>query len=465
MILNIFDRQKLSPVLEEVFSTWPLSVLKGLTSAYIAYPIAELLEKRNIRPHIKELKSFYKQSFDIREKIIQQRLFNILDFSSRHVPYYRDVFQKINFDPQNIKRDIKYLHDVPYLTKDIIREQGNRLLSRSLENYRHHVCKTGGSTGLSCHIYYDQYAADCSAAVTLYARDRIGKNKSKSELHFACRFPDVPVLNEWFTREDFKCLAMNRTNIFFDRLDEVGLEEIIQILKRRKPFLIHAHPSTIYPLACYVEKKYGKLKLFEFFESSGELLEPYQREMISKVLRCKVIDRYGLAELGVMAYQLGGEKSPLQVFDSEGWVESHTFVEKDITYEELVFTNFQNKLMPLIRYRSGDWGHVERNHQGTFISEVVGRIHDQVPIKGINYPTHHIQDILDHKIGGIQEFQIDLRYNPPLLKIVPEGQDKIPQITNKVKEFWGEALELVFVNHDDFVRVGRHAKFRHVVTN
>jgi phenylacetate-CoA ligase len=462
---NILNRQKLSPILEEAFSIWPLSVAKGLTSAYIAYPIAERLEKRNIRRYVKELQYFYKESSDVREKIVQQRLFGTLDFASKKVPYYKDLFQKINFDPLNIQKDVRYLQDIPFLTKDIIREQGARLHSRPLEGCRHHICKTGGSTGISCHIYYDQNAADASAAVTLYAREMIGKNKSKSELHFACRFPDTPVVNAWFTREDFKCLAMNRTNIFFDRLDEVGLEEIIQILKRRKPFLIHAHPSTIYPLACYVEKRYGYLKLFEVFESSGELLESYQRDMISKALKCKVIDRYGLAELGVMAYQLGGEKSSLQVFESEGWVESQKFTDDDLTIEELIFTNFQNKLMPLIRYRSGDWGHVERNDQGTFISEVVGRIHDQVPIRGINYPTHHIQDILDHKIGGIQEFQIDLRTNPPLLKIVPEGPECIGHITNKVNEFWGNALELNFVKNDDFVRVGRHAKFRHVVTN
>jgi hypothetical protein len=128
---------------------------------------------------------------------------------------------------------------------------------------------------------------------------------------------------------------MNRTNIFFDRLDEFGLEEMIQILKRRKPYLAHAHPSTIYPLACYVEKKYGNLKLFEVFESSGELLEPYQREVIAKALKCRVIDRYGLAELGVMAYQLGGEKSSLQVFESEGWVESQKFIQDELTFEEL----------------------------------------------------------------------------------------------------------------------------------
>ena len=256
---------------------------------------------------------------------------------------------------------------------------------------------------------------------------------------------------------------MNRTNIFFDRLDGVGLEEIILILKRRKPYLVHAHPSTMYALACYVQAQGGGLQLFKIFESSGELLEYHQRELIASVLQCEVIDRYGLAELGVMAYQLGGSESVLQVLESEGWAESATINDESPRAEELVFTSFQNQLMPLIRYRTGDLGSIERNESGVFLKNVVGRIHDQVPINGINYPTHHIQDMLDHRVGGIQEFQIDLRTAPPKLKIVPESSELIEHISHKINQFWGGAFDLEFVGHADLIRVGRHAKFRHVV--
>lgn len=459
----MLQRSTISPLIESTLSFWPISRLVGLASAYIAYPVAEKLEKRAVREKVKALRRFYTLSAIERDLISKERLGNIIDYAAHYVPYYHDLFKQLNFDLRKIKKDVTYLNDLPYLTKEIIREQGVRMLSKSLDEVRHHVCKTGGSTGPSCFIYYDQLAADYSAAVTLFARERVGKVKSRSELHFACRFPDAPMLTEWFTREDFKCFAMNRTNIFFDRLDGVGLDEIIRILRRRKPFLVHAHPSTIYALACYVQSKGGTPKLFEIFESSGELLERHQRELIASVLQCEVIDRYGLAELGVMAYQLDGSKSPLQVLESEGWVESASLNEEIPEAQELVFTGFQNHLMPLIRYRTGDLGLVDRKQEGVFLKNVVGRIHDQIPLNGINYPTHHIQDILDHRVGGIQEFQIDLRTIPPKLKIVPESCQSTEHISRKINHFWGNAFELEFVGHEDLIRVGRHAKFRHVV--
>ncbi len=459
----LFSRATISPMLEKAASFWPISAIVGLTSAYVAYPLAERVEKRAVTTKLAELRKFYRLSVADREKLSQERLVHIIEFAKAHVPYYQDLFQKHSFDPRKVAHDIRYIEDIPYLTKDIIREQGDRMLSCPLGDVRHHACKTGGSTGLSCVFYYDQIAADYSAAVTLYARESIGKKKSRSELHFASLFPGAPASNEWFTREDFKCFAMNRTNIFFDRLDDVGLAQIWETLKRRKPYLVHAHPSTIYALACYIQKYCGSAKAFSIFESSGELLEPHQREVIARVLHCEVIDRYGLAELGVMAYQLSGSASDMQILDSEGYVESIAFDETDAGFEELIFTGFRNQLMPLIRYRTGDLGHISRNSNGSFLTNVVGRIHDQVPINGINHATHHIQDILDHKVGGIQEFQIDLRSSPPKLRIVPEGPECIGAIAERVNQFWGSGFELEFIGHQDLVRVGRHAKFRHVV--
>ena len=460
----MLQRSNISPLIEFTLSVWPISRLLGLASAFIAYPIAEKLEKRIVREKVKALRSFYTLSAIERDLISKERLANIIDFSMHHVPYYRDIFRRLNVNPQKIRKDIAYLNELPYLTKEVIREQGARMLSKPLDEVRHHVCKTGGSTGSSCFIYYDQLGADHSAAVTLYARERVGKIKSRSELHFACRFPDTPVLKQWFTREDFKCFAMNRTNIFLDRMDVMGLEEIIRTLKRRRPFLVHGHPSTMYALACYLKSRGSILELFKIFESSGELLQDHQRDLIASVFQCEVIDRYGLAELGVMAYQLGGSKGALQVLESEGWAESASLNGASSEDQELVFTGLQNYLMPLIRYRTGDLGSVERSQDGVFINNMVGRIHDQVPINGINHFTHHIQDILDHRVGGIEEFQIDLRTLPPKLKIVPESSELIHYISLKINGLWGNAFELEFVSHTDLIRVGRHAKFRHVVT-
>lgn len=448
---------------ESLFLHQPFRLLKSLAGAYVAYPIAESREGRNVRPKVTELQRHYALPFAQRRKIALERLTDILQFAGERVPYYQDLFHAKRFDPLKAGQDPRYLEDLPFLTKDIIREQGARLYSRPLEEVRHHACKTGGSTGLSCTIFYDQEAADYSSAVTFYARRRIGKHSHRSELHFACRFPD-DVVAQWPSREDFKCFAMNRSNIFFDRIDDTGLEEMWRTLKRRKPYLAHGHPSTMYALACYIERRYGSDKAFSVFESSGELLEDHQRAVIERALRCRVINRYGLAELGVMAYELDGHEGGFQVLDSEGWPESRVEDEDVDGAHELVLTGFRNRLMPLIRYTTGDRARVEARDDGLFLTNVVGRIHDVVPINGVLHPTHHIQDMLDHRVGGIQEFQIDMRTMPPTLRIVLEPWANEGDTTNKLRHFWGDAFTIEYVGHEALTRVGRRAKFRHVVT-
>lgn len=438
----------------------PIQYAKGWFSALFVYPIAERAEKRDIRSKRQELRQYYKLDFTKRKSIMKQRLSSVVEFAGANVPYYKDLFRAQGFDPAKLRQDSQYLQNLPFLTKDIVREQGSRMLSQELEGMRYYDMKTGGSTGLSAHFFYDQEALDYSAAVTLYARERVGKKKHRSELHFACRFADAVQPTKW-TREDWKCLAMNRSNIFFDRLDAKGLDEMWETLQQRQPYLVHGHPSTIYALASHIQRTKVTGKAFSIFESSGELLELHQRDLISKVLCCKVINRYGLAELGVMAYQLNGMDHGLQVLDSEGWPESVPLEETG--GHELVFTGFRNQLMPLIRYRTGDLANVNECPDGFYLSNVIGRIHDLVPINGVPHPTHHIMDVLDHRIGGIQEFQIDLSGVRPILRVVPEPDATPENIKNKINEYWGGAFELQFVDHAGFVRVGRHQKFRHLV--
>lgn len=432
-----------------------LNLIRGYAGAYIAYPIAEIVEKRNISSKIDELRKYYKLPFEQRKVYATDKLIQTLNFAKIAVPYYKDLFKQINFDPNCIAKDMKYLEDIPYLTKEIINEQKERLLSTTLDSIRYHERKTGGSTGISAMIYYDQIGLDYSAAITKYCRDMIGASAHKSEIHFAAAFAKPPS-QKIPSKDDVKNFALNRSNIFFDKLDNAGFNEIWETILKKKPYLIHGHPSTLYALACYLEDKNVKKKIFEIFESSGELLQEYMREKICNVFGCRVIDRYGSAEFGVIAYEL--EKG-LKILDSEGWPESR----KTDLGNELVFTGFHNRLMPLIRYATGDMSTIVEKEDGFYMTEVVGRIHDMVNIKGIDYPTHSIMDVLDHKVGGIREFQIDTRGEKPILKIALENTQTPENVSFLIKNTWLGEIDLEFVDICDFIRVGERAKFRHVV--
>ena len=442
----------------------PFRLLKGFAAAHLLYPIAEALERREVRGKIAALRRHYALPAAERRANATHQLVDLLRFAGAGVPYYRDLFSRLAFDPDKLADDPRRLEMLPLLTKDIIAEQGERLLSRPLAETRHYACKTGGSTGRKTVIFYDQNAADHSSAVTAYGRERVGAVRSQPVLHFAARFPDAPPAR-WLDREAFKCLAMNRSNIFFDRLDGPALDAIWAVIRRRSPYLVHAHPSTLYALALHIRDG-GPLAgkpAFEVFESSGELLDARQRRTIGEVFGCRVVDRYGLAEFGVIAYQFGGQEAGLDLLDSECWAENLA-AEDGADGQRLVVTGFRNRLMPLIRYDTGDLATVSASAGGPMLTGLVGRIHDIVEIGGVPYLTHHLQDVLDHRVAGIRDFQFDLRTSPPTLRMVLEPGTDADQVADSIGRLWPRAFALAFVTAEQMVRVGAHAKFRHVVS-
>jgi len=434
--------------------------VKGNLSSLLLYPASQVFQKRKISQKVRNLNNDYKVDYETRKNKNLESLISILEFSKNNVPYYRDLFESIRFTPAILREDFSHFYSIPYLTKDILIEQGGRMLREDGSGFRSYVFKTGGSTGKSVLIYYDQEALDWSSAMTIYARERIGHKNWKTEVHFASRFPEKFPLKDRL-KEHAKCFIMNRDNIFFDSLDDGSLGSIWMQLKRLRPNMVHAHPSTIYALALWAKKNDISKKIFNVFESSGELLDAKKRAVISDVLQCKVVDRYGLAEFGVVAYQLD-DNEDLQVFDSFVYPEAKVF-DSEVQTPELVFTGLSNYFMPLIRYRTGDRGEVVESQQGMFISNIAGRIHDLVVINNVQYPTHYVQDVLD-RIGGVQEFQIINSDNSKMkLSLVPEAAANHEEIIKKVKNYWGDAFDVVFVDYADLVTVGWRDKFRYVV--
>ena len=332
------------------------------------------------------------------------------------------------------------------------------MLSSDLSDTRHYLCRTNGSTGKACKIYYDVVSADYSSAVNIFCREIRGKRHRHPEIHFASLLPGQTKLKR-LKSEFFKNFAMNRDNIFINSLDEESLLKILNFLNHKKPYLIHAHSSTIYALACFAEKITNNCKPFKIFESTGETLEPYMKMKIEQVFQCVAVNRYGLAETGVIGYELNENYQNMLFLDSECWPEQIV----NENQSELVVTTFRNKLMPLIRYKTGDSVSLAEEVDGLYIKGLVGRMHDLIKIGNKVYPTHHIMDILDHSIGNIIEFQIDTSESPYILSLVVENNANEKQIYSKVNNIWPNAFKIEFVDHSQLKRIGRLQKFRHII--
>ena len=154
----------------------------------------------------------------------------------------------------------------------------------------------------------------------------------------------------------------------------------------------------------------------------------------------------------------------MQFFDVLAWPEViRDEASSDETAEgELVLTGLKNLMMPLIRYRTGDIATLENTPKGFAVGKIVGRVHDVIEIAGRLVPTHYVQDVLD-RVGGVKEFQIEVRDNRPVFQIVAEPGIDPNAFRERLAGWWGNAVSVEFINSPALNLQGWRSKFRHLV--
>ena len=426
-------------------------------NGYILFPTLEKLKKREIRSKLSELKNF--EAKENRIQIAQQKklLYHLFIFCQKNIPYYQDLFLKYKFDPEKIFKDLRYIEILPTLTKDDVRENSERL-KKPWGGF--HERKTGGSTGQSVFFYYDQQGLDWTAAINLYALEMAGKKVHHKDCHIASELGLEPPSLKYQFIDWLKLFSQNRKRLMIESFSDENLSSNYKSLKKMKPHLLQGHPSSAYSIANFIERNNLKpIKLCEIFEPSGEMLTDKMVESIEKNLRCKVVNRYGNAEFGVMAHsRFDDSYNRLKIF-------RRAFHIEEAEQSNIIVTGITNHAFPLIRYDTGDIGTVRDENDGLFLYNIQGRIHDSVKINGQYYATHYIMDYLDHKVKNIREFQIIFKDESdiPILNIVPEKENDFDRITAYIKEKWGNGVKLNFIKYEQLQRVGWRQKFRHVI--
>ncbi|WP_152055357.1 glycosyltransferase [Aliarcobacter butzleri] len=285
-------------------------------NSYILYPVIEKYQKRDISSKFKYFVDFEEKKGTYRDKVSQEKLYTILKEAGEFVPYYKKLFKDFNFKAEDILENVSALDKLPYLTKEIIQREGINLIDTRYKNLPLHERKTGGSTGTSTLIYYSQEALDWTASSNQYAISWTGKRRHFKEIHLSSEFPETFPFRDR-VKEYIKCKALNRTNVTTHSFDDVDMEEMFIKIKKAEVYYLEGHPSTLYALAMYLKKSKPKFKkpLFNVFESTGEVLDSIKRKAIEEYIGCKVYDRYGNAEFGVVAHETDNSNHSLKVID------------------------------------------------------------------------------------------------------------------------------------------------------
>ena len=425
-------------------------------NGYFLFPLLEKATKRDIFSKVKELKKFEKLKREEQLKIQRNEFYKVLQFCKESIPYYQDIFKAQSFDIEKVKNDIKYLEELPILTKEIVRDNLNRLKMPNA----YHDRKTGGSTGQSVHFFYDDKGLDWTSAINLQAYDMAGNFLHKIDMHISSELGISPPTSKDKVKDWIKLFSQNRDRLMISSFSDADLENTYKSLNRRRPYLLQGHPSSAYAIAEYIARNNKKTKTYcKVFEPSGEMLTPKMVESIEKNLGAKVVNRYGNAEFGVMSHsKLSDPYTKMKIFERAFHIE-------ECTKKNLIVSNCTNYGMPLLRYDTGDMGTVKTESDGTYLYEIMGRVHDSVTIDGEDYATHFIMDYLDHKIRNVREFQILINEKSiPKINIVAEDDNDRERIRAEFLQRWPKGIEVNFIKFEELKKSGWRQKFRHVIT-
>lgn len=273
-----------------------------------------------------------------------RKLQALINNSYKHVAYYRSMFEKAGLVPDDISSFEEYAK-LPVLTKSDIQVSFKELVTKGTETSTLLLNSTGGSTGMPLNFYQDGNYTEWADAARLRAwRYMTGVKERELEAVFWGAVRDIGAgitlkqLIYNFLRDG--TLALNT----FD-LDKPTLRRYLKYYNLFKPSVVRGYASSLYYVACYVEKQALRLHKPKAVISSSEVLHARMRETIERVFGASVFDSYGCREMSQIAMECEAHAGLHLVYENQ-------YVE--IIGNDLIVTNLNNYSMPFLRYKVGD---------------------------------------------------------------------------------------------------------------
>jgi phenylacetate-CoA ligase len=312
-----------------------------------------------------------------RRSWVQEKLQRTLEHAVKHVPYYRRTLGPLasRFNDMLDRLD---LSELPFLTKEAIRNHYDELRADDCEKYKPIPVRTSGSTGTPT-----QFLLDRQANVSHFAS--IWRVLNWAGYRFGNRFADLTghvFKNDRLFEYDMRlnCLYLSSFNF---KKENIPL--YVERLNKFKPTLIKAYPSAL-DLFCRWVRETGLTPYRpKAVLTCAESLLDHQRATIEETLQCPVFDFYNQNERAALISTC--EKQVHHIHEEYSYVELVGSRDNGLLpsqSSEIVATTLHNSAMPLIRYRTDDIaGPAEASRCScgrTYrsLKRIVGRIEDVV---------------------------------------------------------------------------------------
>ena len=278
----------------------------------------------------------------------RRRLRRMLVHALEHVPWYR---RNVRLGPAEAAHAPleQVLACFPYLGKDEVMAQQRDFLDCRADPDKLLYATSGGSSGQGIGMWRSKRLADIEKAFFTHEWGRFGFSFDKA------RILRIGADARRLAHEAPTRVAGNRLMLSPYHLDASHRGAILDAIERFRPAYVHAYPSSAAALAELLRP--GDLALpMRAVLLASEPATPAQLAAIRRLFGCPVSLNYGLSERTNLAFAGYGAEGlgDYRFQPLYGWSENRL----DEDRCEIVGTSLWNDLMPLIRYRTGDYGRI-----------------------------------------------------------------------------------------------------------
>ncbi|HEY3246196.1 MAG TPA: phenylacetate--CoA ligase family protein [Phycisphaerae bacterium] len=268
--------------------------------------------------------------------------------------FYRELFREAGFDPRDLKSPDD-LSRLPTIDKHAIQERLEDMCAVAPQSAGVDFISTGGTSGTPLHFYIGAQRSAIEFAYLVASWERAGYTAGTSLAVFRGRLvsPDLHGL-----RHEYDPLLRQHYYSNF-HMTEPNLRRYLAHLRTIGPCFLHVYPSSADVLARFVRRSgIAPPTNVRGIIAESEILYPAQRRLAEDVFGCRYFSCYGHTEKLVLAAECE-RTADYHVWPTYGYFELLDDAGRPVRTPgergEIVGTGFINRVVPFIRYRTGDY--------------------------------------------------------------------------------------------------------------
>jgi phenylacetate-CoA ligase len=291
--------------------------------------------------YYQQMKSLPYISHEKLEQLREKKFKSLIIHAYRHVPYYRRTWKELKIDPYKIS--LQKIDQLPLVSKEEL-----------IANYKDFIARDFAN--IQTERYYRSSATTSSQRFKMPFDERawiIAQILYWRSLKAANYDPTKPLFI-FINREDVKSTFLEKFGLFKKVIIPTFLHEKqqIKLFQSFPPIYLHHFSSNLFFISQFIKSFEIKIPSPQAIITTGTVLADNMRKTIEEAFNTQVFDHYASAEFGRIAFECNFHNYHVN------WDSFHLeIINKDEDEKgEIVVTSFENYLLPLIRYKTGDIG-------------------------------------------------------------------------------------------------------------